>query len=43
MTNHPSLALVDVFAAILPALKFGPSVHVNYGERSANEGRAAEV
>jgi len=32
MTNHPPLGLVDVFAAILPALKFSPGVHVNYAE-----------
>jgi hypothetical protein len=32
MTNHPSLALVDVFAATLLALKFSPGVHVNYSE-----------
>ena len=32
MTNHPSLGLVDVFAATLPTLKFSPSVHVNYAE-----------
>jgi hypothetical protein len=32
MTNHPPLALVDVFAATLPTLKFVPGVHVNYVE-----------
>ena len=32
MTNHPSLGLVDVYAATLPTLKFRPSVHVNYAE-----------
>jgi hypothetical protein len=32
MTNHPSLGLVDVYAATLPTLKFSPSVHVNYAE-----------
>ena len=32
MTNHPPLGLVDVFAAILPTLKFSPGVHVNYAE-----------
>jgi hypothetical protein len=32
MTNHPSLKLVDVFAATLPALKFSPGVHINYAE-----------
>ena len=32
MTNHPSLGLVDVFAATLPTLKFSPGVHINYAE-----------
>jgi hypothetical protein len=32
MTNHPTLGLVDVFAATLPTLKFSPAVHVNYSE-----------
>jgi len=32
MTNHPTLGLVDVFAATLPNLAFAPGVHVNYGE-----------
>jgi hypothetical protein len=32
MTSHPPLGLVDVFAAILPTLRFGPGVHVNYAE-----------
>ena len=32
MTNHPPLALVDVFAATLPTLAFAPGVHVNYAE-----------
>jgi hypothetical protein len=32
MTDHPSLGLVDVYAATIPALKFVPGVHVNYSE-----------
>ena len=32
MTNHPTLGLVDVFAATLPTLAFAPGVHVNYAE-----------
>ena len=32
MTDHPGLGLVDVFAAILPSVKFAPGVHVNYSE-----------
>lgn len=32
MTDHPTLGLVDVFAATLPTLAFAPGVHVNYAE-----------
>jgi hypothetical protein len=32
MTNHPTLAMVDVYAATLPGLKFNPGLHVNYAE-----------
>jgi len=32
-TDHPSMNLVDVYAAMLPALAFRPSVHVSYGEK----------
>jgi hypothetical protein len=32
MTNHPTLGLVDVFAATIPSLTFVPGVHVNYAE-----------
>jgi hypothetical protein len=32
MNNHPTLGLVDVFAATLPTLAFAPAVHVNYAE-----------
>ncbi len=32
MTNHPTLGLVDVFAATIPTLEFKPGVHVNYAE-----------
>ena len=32
MTNHPTLGLVDVFAATIPTLTFAPGVHVNYAE-----------
>lgn len=32
MTLHPSLGLTDVYAAILPSLKFEPAIHVNYAE-----------
>ena len=32
MTRHPTLGVVDVFAATIPRLKFKPALHVNYGE-----------
>jgi hypothetical protein len=32
LTNHPTLGLVDVFAATIPTLAFQPGVHVNYAE-----------
>ena len=32
MTDHPTLGLVDVFAATIPTLDFAPAVHVNYSE-----------
>ncbi len=31
-TNHPTLGLVDVFAATIPTLRFAPAIHVNYAE-----------
>ncbi len=31
-TQHPTLGLVDVYAAVIPSLKFQPGVHVNYQE-----------
>ena len=32
MTDHPSLGLVDVYAATIPTQTFSPGVHVNYAE-----------
>lgn len=32
MANHPTIGLVDVFAATIPTLAFTPGVHVNYAE-----------
>jgi hypothetical protein len=32
MTEHPTIGLVDVFAATIPTLDFVPAVHVNYAE-----------
>ena len=31
-TEHPPLNLTDVYAAMLPQLKFQPALHVNYQE-----------
>lgn len=33
MTVHPAWDLVDVYAAVLPGLRFEPALHVNYAER----------
>lgn len=30
--DHPTFDLVDVFAALIPTLRFQPAIHVNYGE-----------
>ena len=35
-TEHPSMELVDVYAALLPTLAFKPSVHVSYGEKAVS-------
>lgn len=32
LTNHPTLKLVDVFAATIPSLEFKPELHVNYAQ-----------
>jgi hypothetical protein len=32
ITSHPSLGLIDVYAATLLTLAFKPGVHVNYTE-----------
>jgi hypothetical protein len=32
MTDHPAMGLVDVYAAILPDMKFAPGLHVFYSE-----------
>jgi hypothetical protein len=32
-TDHPSMKLVDVYAAMLPTLAFQPALHVSYGEK----------
>lgn len=32
MTSHPTLGVIDVFAATIPDLAFTPGVHINYAE-----------
>jgi hypothetical protein len=32
-TEHPTLGVTDVYAAIIPDLTFAPQLHVNYGEK----------
>jgi hypothetical protein len=32
MVDHPSLGFTDVHAAMIPALAFKPTVHLNYAE-----------
>jgi len=32
MNRHPTVGLVDVYAATIPGLPFAPGVHVNYAE-----------
>jgi hypothetical protein len=31
-TDHPTFGLVDIYAAMLPGLRFEPGLHVNYQE-----------
>ncbi|MBV8144923.1 MAG: GFA family protein [Gammaproteobacteria bacterium] len=31
-TEHPTMGLVDIYAATLPQLQFAPALHVNYQE-----------
>ena len=32
LNNHPTIGLVDVYAATIPTLAFTPGVHINYAE-----------
>jgi hypothetical protein len=32
LSEHPGLGLTDVFAAVLPSVRFEPGLHVNYAE-----------
>jgi len=42
-TEHPPLKLTDVFAAMLPALKFQPALHVQLsGVGVTHQGRPAQ-
>ncbi len=31
-TDHPALELIDIYAALLPTMRFEPAVHVHYQE-----------
>lgn len=31
-SEHPTMGLIDIFAAMIPQLEFEPAVHVNYQE-----------
>jgi hypothetical protein len=31
-TEHPTWGVIDIYAAVLPQLKFEPALHVNYQE-----------
>lgn len=31
-TDHPTMGLVDVYAAVIPDFDFRPALHVHYGE-----------
>ena len=32
MAGHPGLELIDIYAAVVPSVKFTPGLHVNYAE-----------
>ena len=32
LSDHPGMGMYDVYAAMLPALKFKPTMHLNYAE-----------
>ena len=32
-SEHPGMGLTDVYAAVIPSLKYKPALHVNYGEK----------
>lgn len=35
-TDHPPLGFVDVYAAIIPQMKFEPQLHIFYGEKAVS-------
>ncbi|HXV25165.1 MAG TPA: GFA family protein [Alphaproteobacteria bacterium] len=32
MTDHPTLGLTDIYAAVIPGVAFRPAIHLNYAE-----------
>jgi urease subunit alpha len=42
MNAHPSLGMIDVYAATIPSHLFAPQLHVNYGEKVRGQSMAAE-
>ena len=36
LTEHPTMGLVDVYAAVLKDLKFEPQLHVHYEEKKVS-------
>lgn len=36
MTDHPGMAMMDVYASILPELDFQPALHVFYAEKTVS-------
>jgi hypothetical protein len=32
LTEHPTLGVIDVYAAVIPGFRFEPGVHINYQE-----------
>ena len=32
-SDHPPMGLIDVYAAMIPAMTFKPALHVSYGEK----------
>ena len=32
MNNHPTIGMMDVYAATIPTLRFSPALHINYAD-----------